>query len=135
MLHVGCMYACVSTCIRRRLHAHGWLRWLCGGWLSLRCCPPSAWPTAATRRDIRLRQERQQGAAQQHEEGLKSWDPTKDPHVAVSVCARVVLVSVCVLLVRVSTWDLWVCGLGAAWRWTARGVCGVACIGSGGETP
>ena len=91
----ACMHVCPcagQVHVAGQLHAH--VRrlpvlpgWLCGGRLSLRCRLPSSWPTAATPRDIRLRQERQQGAAQQHEDGLKSWDPTKDPNVAVSVCA------------------------------------------------
>ncbi|EFN51507.1 hypothetical protein CHLNCDRAFT_140193 [Chlorella variabilis] len=32
-------------------------------------------------KDIRVRQERQQRAARQREENLKSWDPSKDPNV------------------------------------------------------
>ncbi len=35
------------------------------------------------RRDIRLRQERQQAAAAQREEALKGWDPAKDPNAEV----------------------------------------------------
>lgn len=34
-------------------------------------------------RDIRVRQQRMQQAAQQREENMKSWEPSKDPNVEV----------------------------------------------------
>ena len=56
---------------------------MAGGTSPARCMPLRVPAITPPRRDIRLRGERLARAAQAREEGLKGWDPAKDPNVEV----------------------------------------------------